>query len=76
MVLCQRVQGRMDGRSVCEGERTPMRSRRSRRWRGMMVTSWDSQRKATSEGVRGPVPERGAGVAIGRVWLCCAGGWV
>lgn len=27
--------------------------------------SWDSQRKATSEGVKGPVPERGAGVAIG-----------
>lgn len=42
-----------------------MRSRRSRRWRGMIVISWDSQRKATSEGVRGPVPERGAGLAIG-----------
>lgn len=42
-----------------------MRSSRSRRCRGMMVMSWDSQRKATSEGVKGPVPERGAGVAIG-----------
>lgn len=46
-----------------------MRSRRSRRWRGMIVISWDSQRKATSEGVRGPVPERGAGLAIGIINL-------
>lgn len=27
--------------------------------------SWDSQRKATSEGLRGPVPGRGAEFAIG-----------
>lgn len=26
--------------------------------------SWDSQRKATSEGVRGPVPESEVGLAI------------
>lgn len=49
----------MEGRA-----RTPMRSRRSRRCRGMMVMSWDSQRKATSEGVRGPVPESEVGAAI------------
>lgn len=31
----------------------------------MMVIGWDSQRKATSEGVRGPVPESGeVGLAI------------
>lgn len=44
-----------DGNSKVEelgDSRTPRRSRRSRRWRGMMVMSDISQRKATSEGSR------------------------
>lgn len=53
------------GRQIGRVQRTPSKSRRSSRWRGIMVTCSISQRKETSEGRR----PGGSGKAIAMVVL-------